>query len=524
MPIHPKRVLLIGVRVLVLAGFLFSLLIPAPVWAGGAQPALPGAASLQPEEETPVQLAAEVVNMTIRPATEADNALVRLNPKTYSLQRQGPVWYPAIAETQADFTLRNPTGLEVSLPILFPLASALETVDWNLNPRYMVPRLESFQVTVDGKPIAYMVSELPNPKGPDLPLLPWASFPVAFPAGAETHIRLSYLFPLLPSMTGIEMALYYVFSSAAGWAGPVNSTELVLNLPYPASADTLAGMPPGDLRLPPYYRPSLRAELPSGLVLEGNQARWTWQEREPGAGEDFTIWLLQPDRWQELEAARAAVQASPRDGHAWLDLASSYYFLSWPSFDQPLSIFSSSYLSVCFQSFRKAASMLPDHPAAHAGLALAALAPHMAEADASAQEFQFVQDELRIATQLDARDPTWAKKAGSSGRLLAILKGVVNLYDKKSATATAASTAEQTAHPVLQATVTPTPTRLPTPTLLCSPTPPPVPTASPVATAGTSGNGQSTLIVVAAGVVIGLALAVFLALKRKRKQGIESRE
>ena len=519
-----RKLLWSGIKCLVLSCVIASMLVPIPAQAGGAQPVLPGGSSLQPGEATLVQLEAEVVTMTVRPATEADNTLVRLTPKAYTLQFIRPVWFPAIAEVQADFTFKNPTGQALSLSTWFPLASALENVDWISHPQKAVPRIESFEASVDGNLVNYTVSEQPNPNGFDQPALPWASFLVTFPSRSETRIHLSYRLPLVPSMTANEMALYYVFHTGAGWAGPVGRTELVLNLPYPASADTLAGIPPGDLRLPPYYRPSLRAELPSGLVLEGNQARWTWLEREPGVGEDFTIWLLQPDRWQALEAARAAVQASPRDGQAWLDMASSYYFLSWPSFDQPLSIFSSSYLSVCFQSFRKAASMLPDHPAAHAGLALVTLAPHMAEADASAQEFQFVQDELRIATQLDARDPTWAKKAGSSGRLLAILKGVVNLYDKKSASATAASTAEQTTHPVLQATVTPTPTRRPTPTLLWSPTPPPVPTASPVAIAGTSRNGQSTLIVVAAGVVIGLALAVFLALKRKRKQGIESRE
>ena len=197
--------------------------------------------------------------INIRPATEADNALVKLNPKTYGLQSH-PVWFPAIAEVEADFTMKNPTSDAWSMTVWFPLASALENVDWEFNPGEIVPRIESFQVSVDGNPVDYAVTELPNPKGADKPLLPWASFPVTFPGEKETVIHVSYMLPLQPSVKGNEMALYYIFQTGAGWAGPIGQAELILNLPYPASVETLAGMP-------------------SGAVLEGKQARWTWTRR-----------------------------------------------------------------------------------------------------------------------------------------------------------------------------------------------------------------------------------------------------
>ena len=264
----------------------------------------------------------------------------------------------------------------------FPLASALENVSWELNPDEIVPRIEGFQVKVDGHAVDYTVSELPNPKGADKPLLPWASFPITFPAGKETLIHVSYLLPLQPAVKGSELALYYIFQTGAGWAGPIGQAELILNLPYPASEETLAGTPPGSLNLP-YGKPEALPGLPSGGVLEGHQARWTWKDFEPGPKDDFSIWLIGLGKWQELQNARAAVQAKPQDGQAWLDLASVYRSLSTRGYNTP-SIFSPSYLQSGIQAYQKAAILLPGHPAPHAGLALLTLAPYMTGKNAPA--------------------------------------------------------------------------------------------------------------------------------------------
>ena len=52
--------------------------------------------------------------------------------------------------------------------------------------------------------------------------------------------------------------------------------------------------------------------------------RWIWENLEPGPQDDFFIQLLLLHRWDELQAARAAVTANPQDGEAWLNLASTY--------------------------------------------------------------------------------------------------------------------------------------------------------------------------------------------------------
>jgi hypothetical protein len=42
--------------------------------------------------------------------------------------------------------------------------------------------------------------------------------------------------------------LYYIFQTGAGWAGPIGQAELILNLLYLSSPDTLAGIDKSRLR------------------------------------------------------------------------------------------------------------------------------------------------------------------------------------------------------------------------------------------------------------------------------------
>jgi len=561
MAILPRRPLFLLVCAVALVGVLLGLLVPAPVRADvGPQPVLPGGSSIKPGEETPIQMAAEVVTMNVRPATEADNALVKLPPKTYALQGY-PIYYPGIAEVEADFTMRNPTGAPVSLTVWFPLASALEKVGWR-SDLSEVPSIEDFQVRVDGLPLDHAVRMLPNPQGSEQPPLPWASFPVTFPGGKDTLIHVSYRLPLQPSIKGNEMVLYYIFQTGAGWAGPIGQAELIVNLPYPASKETLALMPSGSLSLPPMYVPK-PASLPSGGVLEGNQARWKWKDFEPGPQDDFAAWLLRPAKWQELQAARAAVQANPQDGRAWLNLAYVYHSLSL-SWTNARLLFSPYYLTPCLEAYRKAADLLPEHPAAQAGLGLLALEPYLKTKNAPPEVMQYVQGKLEIARELEQKHPDLVKDAQFTSMNLenalntyfyndatatvdavtsAAMKAVFDLTQtarvtRDYATLTVLANVRATNHAwratdnaclvtagaECTATAVPTETPLPRPTLAATQTPKPthtslaIPSAtpqSPPPAVEKEGNGQSLVIYVAIG-VIALVAVGYLVVKRLR--------
>ena len=436
----------------------------------GVQPILPGGSNIQPEEETPIQMAAEKVVLNVRPATAADDTVVARNPAEYGLPGSfdgSPGMYPAIADVTADFTMVNPTSEAVSMTAWFPLASALDTEEWNLNPGEVVPRIERFQVILDGKPLDYKVSELPNPKGEDKPPLPWASFPVTFPVGDETHVQISYVLPAWWSYEGLAMNLYYIFQTGAGWAGPIGKAELVVNLPYPASAETIWTMPEGG-------------------QSEGHQVRWTWENLEPGPQDDFFIQLLMLNRWDELQAARAAVAANPRDGEAWLNLASTYNTLTRGkhySAAQMLPGFGEIYRPLGIQAAQEALRLLPGDGRPHYELAI--LYASALPDNASMEDLKPVMDELKIVEELEpALAPNIHDALDFMGAIWAVetVRAEASLIPEPSATTAP--------------TLKPTLTLMPLP----SATPQPSPTVTAPAAATSIGQGM----------ILGVIAAVFV--------------
>jgi hypothetical protein len=294
-----------------LAGVVAWIICVVPARADvGIQPILPGGSSIKPDGETPIQMVAEKVTMTVRQGTDEDNSNILLKPGDLLLpillqEPFYPILYKAVVDVAADFTLRNPTGEAVSMTVWFPLASALEDVRWEEHIGESAPRIENFQVSVDGEPLEYRVTELPNPQGEDKPPLPWASFPVTFPAGEEVNIQVGYVFLPQTGINILDMTLSYIFQTGAGWAGPIGKAELQVNLPYPASEETI-GM------------------MPDGGQADGQQVRWTWENLEPGPQDDFSILLLRPERWEELKYWRSIVDQYPDFGQGWLSLATLY--------------------------------------------------------------------------------------------------------------------------------------------------------------------------------------------------------
>ncbi len=501
---------------LALAGIGLSFKLPGLATADvGVHPILPGGSSIEPQQETPVQMADEVVTMDVRQATAADNTAIQLNPAAYGLQFQ-PVWYPLVAQVQADFTMHNPTTSTIDLTTWFPLASAMESVNWELNPDEIVPRIASFQVMVDGIPLEYATSELPNPQGTDKPPLPWASFPVSFAGGTDTKIHISYLLPLTQAVKGSELALYYIFQTGASWAGPIGRAELVLNLPYPASFNTLVRVDPTSLRLP-YSMADPRDSISYDGVFYGNQARWTWTDFEPTPQDDFSIWLMDPDKWQEMQTAWEAAQSSPQDGQAWLTLAEVYRSLAIKSYGFP-GIFSKSFLPLGLEAYRKAVELLPEHPAPHTGFGLLTLAPYMRDLKAPPEVLVLVQNELQISRNLEAAHPELASPSGFSS---VWLEDALNIYNDNLIALKSTTSVEQTEAALLSTpSFTPFPAPSLTPTALPSPSPrPATATAVPAANDNpepAAGSQQSTIIIVTA-VIAALVTLGYLVVKRTTK-------
>lgn len=495
---------------IVLASILLALLVSLAGQADmGVQPILPGGSNIQPEGETPIQMATEIVVLNVRPATEADDMVVSRNPEEYGLSSSfdgSPGMYPAVADVSADFTMLNPTNKAVSMTAWFPLASALETEEWNLNPGEVVPSIEGFQVTIEGKPLEYTVIELPNPKGDDKPPLPWASFPVTFPAGEETHVQVSYVVPAWWSYESLAMNLYYIFQTGAGWDGPIGSAELVVNLPYPASAETIW-------------------KMPEGGQSEGSQVHWKWENLEPGPQDDFFITLLRLDRWDELQTARTAVKDNPLDGEAWLNLASTYSMLTRGKHygaARMLPGFGEIYQPLGVQATQEALRLLPGDGRPHYELAI--LYASVLPEDASREDLQPVLDELKIVEELEpALAPNIHDALDFMGAFWVIetARAEASLPAETSASAKPIqkTTLTHTAKPLATSTSTRIPTLIASPTSTLFPsTTPHSPTTTPFITNETTGNSQSLVLLMAVG-VIGLVVVGYLIMRILRKRG-----
>jgi hypothetical protein len=458
--------------VLLLCALLLSLYAPTAGADVGVQPILPGGSSIRPQDATPIQMVLEEVTLSIRPATEADNGIVSLNPDAYGFHyyEWAPSWFTAVAEVHADFAMSNPTGDDVTMDVWFPLASSLESVEWELNPDEVVPRIQGLQVEVDGARVPLTASEWPNPKGQDRPPLPWASFPVTFPAGKQTKIHVSYTVPAERTLDDVGMRLFYVFQTGAGWAGPIGKAELVVNLPFPASAETIGAMPEGG-------------------QAEGERVTWTWQDLEPGPQDDFAIWLLLPERWEALQAARAAVEANPKDGEAWLQLASTYHRLILGKY-QVLPGFGETYQPLGVQAAKEALRLLPGDGRPHYELAIFYLSA--LPANPSPEELQPFLDELNLVEDLA---PSYA---GDIHDWFEFIMGIDSWNDYwAAATATAARI--------------PTPSKPPIPS--ATPQPPPTVTVTP---AVEMGGTEQSLAIIGAAVAVGLMTAAGLASRRWR--------
>jgi hypothetical protein len=482
LPRHFFSIFLFG---LILVCTLAGALAPAPARADvGIQPILPDGSSIQPDVETPIQMASERVVFNVRQATEWDAADVTYNPMAYSLQNPMiPIWQLSVAEVTADFTMSNPTREAVSMTVWFPLASTLESDEWESHAGEVAPRIENFQVSIAGQPLTYAINELPNPKGTDYPLLPWANFPVTFPPGQDTLIQVSYLIWAQEDISGVGMFLSYIFQTGAGWAGPIGRAELEINLPYLASPETI-GM------------------LPVGEVYNGCQVSWTWENFEPGPEDDFSIWLIRQERWEELETARMRVINWPEDGEGYLDLADTYRRLILGKY-QILPGFGEIYQPMGVQAAQEAIRHLPGDGRPHYELAMFYLAA--LPEDPTAEDLGPLLEELRLVAELapsyegDVRD--WMEFLLSSELWTSLNNGW--------ATQTAVAAALQI--PAETPTQMPSRTATPVPSAVLQPYPTPTETASE----GIIGNGLSDVILMAAA-VIGVVVVGYLVLKRRR--------
>jgi hypothetical protein len=219
---------------------------------------------------------------------------------------------------EATFQMRNQGTETEELEVWFPLTTGAEYGEHVPYPG----QAENLQAWVDGEPVE--VEEAP---GRDLlgvrDEVPWAKWPVVFPAGEDVELRVTY--DTHPVEWGGWAVGYYILETGAGWHGPIGEGTVTFRLPYDVT--------PLNVQLAEIREAYTGPERPFEITVEGRDVTWQFTNLEPRGSEELRTFepsaktdnvilpMMEPSKWAEIEAARAAVEEEPDSVEAQLQLA-----------------------------------------------------------------------------------------------------------------------------------------------------------------------------------------------------------
>jgi Cytochrome c biogenesis factor len=361
--------------VLFLCLFLCLALTAAPVHADVAPPEQPPGANPGPgNENTQVSMQSESVLIDVQAKTS-----------TGSL---------GTALVTADFDMLNTGSQDESMDVRFPL-SGNDGFDH-------YPEISDFRASVNGTAVSSQRTTGKDPFGFDNDVA-WAAFPVKFPAGQVTHLRVTY--SLAASGLAPDVWFYYILSTGAGWKDSIGSAELTVRLPYPVNNENFMGSSIAG-----------RSATLAGAAISGNEVKWTYTHLEPTTANNFIFTLVQPSVWQQVLSDQEAVAQAPKDGEAWGRLGKMYKQLLFSPKQRGFRLDlladdpgAQQLLELSKQAYAQAVSLKPKDPLWHAGYAdLLGYSAYWAGLEGLNTNAVAVQalSEIRQALKLAPSDPT----------------------------------------------------------------------------------------------------------------------
>lgn len=270
-------------------GLFFTVVafsLPMSVQADIAPPEAPPSSSVVPGvEATQVRMEAETVIMDVSP-----------DPKNEE---------KAISRTQATFTMRNLGMVEEQMEVRFPLS--LSFVGY-------YPEISDIRVMVNGRQVSTarrtLLYKVGSPIHGELEI-PWAVFDVVFPPGQDVLIDVMYTaqgygnFPI--------ETFRYILETGAGWRDSIGSADIIVRLPYKIDTKNFLGRDSTDV-LTSFSDP----------ILNGNEARWHFENLEPTSDDNIIFSIVTPSLWKKVQSELERVSNNPNDGEAWGRLAKAY--------------------------------------------------------------------------------------------------------------------------------------------------------------------------------------------------------
>lgn len=302
------------------------------------------------------------------------------------------------AHVTADFTMRNLGNAAESMAARFPIATNDE--------RGGYPEIGNLLIKIDGKQIQYRRTNYPDENWPNGDI-PWAEFDVAFPAGQDVSINVTY--DLKGTGYYPFTAFYYILETGAGWKDTIGSADIILRLPYEAGPQNVVM----DFEIG-------WATTTSGGVFAGNEVRWHFEDFEPGREQNMQFALVAPPAWQTVLTARENVTKNPNDGEAWGMLAKAYKFLFLLNKGYRQDVGGEELYTLSVEAYEKCLSLKPDDAQWHAGFA--DLLAHRSMWDSWSRDTRpealRALNEIHTALELAPNDPVVREIAGTMTGLL----------------------------------------------------------------------------------------------------------
>lgn len=203
------------------------------------------------------------------------------------------------AKTEATFVMQNLGTADEQMAVRFPLVygEALYYID-------RFHEINDFKVQVDGKPVT--TTRITTQGANSGSTIPWASFPVKFPAGVDVTIKATYTTMGFGYDNDPFRQYRYILETGAGWKDTIGSGELIVRLPYAASQQNV-GVTSG-------YGSS---QITGAPVFSGNEVRWHFENIEPTSADNFDISLVPLATWKTILVERQNTSTNPQDGEAW---------------------------------------------------------------------------------------------------------------------------------------------------------------------------------------------------------------
>ncbi len=351
---YPIQSFIFKLTIFTLLALTFTLLTWVPAHADVA-PAPPPSGS-NPVNTTPtqVQMAAETVLFEIAPASPYKNGQAKIT---------------------ATFRMHNAGTHDESMTIQFPLA-------WGDEHNYIVPcEYSAYYEYPSITDLSAWVNDVSTPTSietttvtvtsneyPDTQLsIPcWADFPVNFPAGKDTTIRVTYtaLGYGFGAATGSNSAealvsgavpsgwteFHYILTTGAAWNGLIGTADVIFRFPYEVTLESLYHAVPDGL-------------ASNHMRLSGRDVIWHNDNFKPDA--NVSVEAVNPSVWISLMQAKKAVKANPKDSEAWGQIGKTYKEAAWGKRGFIDDIF----YQESDAAYRKAVSLAPNDADWHYGYA-----------------------------------------------------------------------------------------------------------------------------------------------------------